>query len=161
MRDELHLARLGLLCLFCLQGPAFGAEDAALRALQQNQLYRQQLQEQLQLRMQQYQRNTQNPPADARQRQALEQLEINQAVQQQQLQQRQQRELQNRADVPSDDDGVRRAKAQIEQQRARQESRRQLQQFDWELQQAGQRKEPPPPTLPYPAEAVPKDALRP
>jgi hypothetical protein len=42
-----------------------------------------------------------------------------------------------------DDSGTRDAKAQIERQRARQESQRQLQGFDWELQnkaEAGRRK---------------------
>lgn len=120
--------------LVLLAGPAFGAEDAAQRALQQNQLGRQQQQDQLQLKMQQYQRNTQTPPADARQRQAIEQLELNQQLRQQQLHQQQQRELQARPESPADDEGTRRAKAQIEQQRARQESRRQLQQFDRERQ---------------------------
>jgi hypothetical protein len=73
-------------------------------------------------------------PPDARQRQALEQLEISQALRQQQLQLHQQRALAARPDAPSDDEGVRHAKAQIDQQRARQESRQQLQQFDRELQ---------------------------
>src|SRR5687767_15271873 len=82
--------------LWILAMPAWGAEDAASRALQQNQLLRQQQQDQLQLRMQQYQRNGQNPPADARQRQALEQLELNQQLQQQLLHLQQQRERQVR-----------------------------------------------------------------
>jgi hypothetical protein len=120
--------------LWILAMPAWGAEDAASRALQQNQLLRQQQQDQLQLRMQQYQRNGQNPPADARQRQALEQLELNQQLQQQLLHLQQQRERQVRPELPSDDEGTRRAKAQIEERRARQESRRQLDQFDRELQ---------------------------
>ena len=137
MKDELKIVRLVVLCVLllpcslCLQA---GAEDAPLRALQQNQLMRQQQQDQLQLRMQQYQRNGQDPPADARQRQAIEQLELNQRLQQQLLHQHQQRELQARPELPSDDVGTRRAKAQIEERRARQESRRQLDQFDRELQ---------------------------
>lgn len=114
--------------------PALGADDPSVRALQQNQLERQQRQDQLQLKMQQYQRNNQKPPADARQRQAIEQLELNQQLRQQQLHQQQQRELQARPESPADDEGTRRAKAQIEQQRARQESRRQLQQFERERQ---------------------------
>jgi hypothetical protein len=38
-----------------------------------------------------------------------------------------------------DDDATSRAKVQIEQQRAGQESRRQLHRFDWEMEQARQR----------------------
>jgi hypothetical protein len=119
-------------------GPAAGQEDAGARALQQNQLQRQQQQEQLQLRLQQYQRGAQNPARDARQRQAVEQLEMDQSRRQQQLHQQQQRDLQTRPDLPFEDPGTRDAKAQIEQQRAARESRQQLQQFDRELQQQGE-----------------------
>jgi hypothetical protein len=38
-----------------------------------------------------------------------------------------------------DDDATQRAKAQLEQQRADQESRRQMQRFDWEIDQARRR----------------------
>jgi hypothetical protein len=82
--------------------------------------------------MQQYQRSAQQPPADARQRQAIEQLELNQQLRQQQLHHQQQRDFQARPELPSEDEGTRRAKAQIEQQRARRESRQQLEQFDLE-----------------------------
>jgi hypothetical protein len=84
--------------------------------------------------MQQSQRNLANPPADARQRQAIEQLELDQSLRQQQLQMNQQRALQTRPEIPSDDPGTRDAKTQLELQRGRQESQRQLQQFDLELQ---------------------------
>ena len=122
-----------LLAVFTV--PAWGAEDATQRALQQNQLYRQQQQDQLQLKMQQYQSGARNPAPDARSRQAIERLEIDQALRQQQLQLQQQRELQRRPDVPGDDEGVRRAKAQIDQDRTRRDGQRQLQQFERELQQ--------------------------
>jgi hypothetical protein len=54
-----------------------------------------------------------------------------------------------RPDTLTDDAGTSNAKAQIELQRARQESRRQLEQFDRELQSAArQRRQEPPPRLP-------------
>jgi len=135
---------------------AQGADDTAARALEQNQLLRQQQQDQLQLRMLQQQRSTQSPPADARQRQAIEQLELDQSLRQQQLQTQQQRAVQIRPEIPGDDAGTRESKAQLEQVRARQESRRQLEQFDRELQSAAQqRRRPDPgyrlPGLPDPA----------
>ena len=114
-----------------------GAEDASLRALQRSQQQRQQQQDELQLRMQQYQRSSQTPPADARQEQALRQLELDQLQRQQTLHYRQ--NLNVPPASPVDDEGTRRAKAQIEQQRAAQESRRQLQRFDWEMEQARRR----------------------
>jgi len=86
--------------------------------------------------MQQHQRSTQNPPADTRQRQAMEQLELDQSLRQQQLQIQQQRALQVRPEMPSDDAGTRDAKLRIDESRARQESRRQLDQFDRELESA-------------------------
>ena len=123
-----------MLLLAVLTPPAWGVEDATQRALQQNQLYRQQQQDQLQLKMQQHQNSVRNPAPDVRSRQATERLEIDQALRQQQLQLQQQRELLLRSEAPGDDEGVRRAKAQADQDRARREGRRQLQQFDWELQ---------------------------
>ena len=128
--DGLRLLVVAL--LLTLSVPALGADDPGVRALQQNQLQRRQQQDQLQLKMQQYQRNTQNPPADVPQRQAIEQLELSQQLRQQQMHQRQQRNFQARPELPSEDEGTRRAKAQIEQQRARRESRQQLEQFDLE-----------------------------
>jgi hypothetical protein len=115
-----------------------GADDASLRELQRNQQQRQQQQDELQLRMQQHQHSSQMPPSlDARQEQGIHQLEIDQRQRQQALHYRQ------NIDVPPpspvDDDAARRAKTQIEQQRAGQESRRQLQRFDWEMEQARQR----------------------
>jgi hypothetical protein len=132
-----------LALLLVLAGPAWSAGDPGARAIQQLQLQRQQQQDQLQLRMQQSQRNSTNPPADARQRQAIEQLELDQELRQQQLHLNQQRALQGRPDLLPNDPGTRDARARIEQQRARQESQRQLQHFDQELQnkaEAGRRK---------------------
>ena len=120
--------------ILVLTAPAWSADDPGGRAIQQLQLQRQEQQEQLQLEMQQYQRNSVNPPADARQRQAIEQLELDQSLRQQQLHMDQQRALQTRPEIPSDDPGTRDAKAQLELQRGSQESQRQLQQFDLELQ---------------------------
>jgi hypothetical protein len=114
-----------------------GAEDASLRALQRNQQQRQQQQEELQLRMQQYQRSSQTPPGNARQEQAIRQLEIDQLQRQQALHYRQ--NLNVPPPAPIDDEATQRAKAQIDQQRAAQESRRQLQRFDWEMEQARRR----------------------
>jgi hypothetical protein len=126
-----------LALLLILAGPAWSADDFGARAAQQLQLQRQQQQDQLQLEMQQSQRNSMNPPAEGRQRQAIDQLELDQALRQQQLQMNQQRALQTRPDLLPHAPGTRDATAQIEQQRARQESQQQLQQFDMELQNAG------------------------
>mgnify|MGYP001571701403 CR=1 FL=1 len=68
---------------------AWGAEDPGARSLHQHQLQRQRQQESLQLRMHQQQRSVQYPSADARQKRAVEQLQVNQQVQQQQLHYRQ------------------------------------------------------------------------
>jgi hypothetical protein len=113
------------------------ADDAALRELQRNQQQRQQQQDALQLRMQQHQRSSQMPSLDARQEQGIRQLEINQRQRQQELHYRQNMNVPPPS--PVDNEPARRAKAQIEQQRAGQESRRQLQRFDWEMEQARQR----------------------
>jgi hypothetical protein len=123
-----------LALLLVLAGPAWSADDPGARAVQQLQLQRQQQQDQLQLEMQQSQLNSMNPPADARQGQATQQLELDQSLRQQQLQMDQQRALQARPDLLPDGLGTRAAQAPIEQQRARQDSQRQLQQFDVELQ---------------------------
>jgi len=111
---------------------ALGADDPGERALQQQQLQRQQQQEALQLRMQQQQRSLQEPLPDARQQQALEQLQINQRQQQQQLHYRQGNEPVNAQ--PSDGEITRRAKAQMELQKAQQQSQQQLRRFESELQ---------------------------
>ena len=123
-----------LVLLLAFAGLARAQDDAAARALQQNQLQRQQQQERLQLKMQQDLRGAQNPPADASQRREMEQLQLDQAQRQQQLHLQQQRALQSRPELPSDDAGTRDAKARIEQERNARESRQQLRQFDWELQ---------------------------
>ena len=115
-----------------LAGPAWG-QDPGLRELQRNQQMRQQQQDELQLRMQQQQRSVQNPPADASQQQSIRQLELEQRQRQQDLHYRQNIDVQPAA--PADDEGTRRAKSQIEQERTRQQSEQQLRQFDWQLQQ--------------------------
>jgi hypothetical protein len=101
-----------------LVAPAWGAEDPGARVLQQHQLERQQQQEALQLRMQQQQKGVQAAPADARQRQALEQQQLEQR---QRLDQQHYRQaIEPPTAQPSDDEGTRRAKAEMERQKARQ-----------------------------------------
>jgi len=117
--------------------PAAG-EDAAEKALRQHQLRRQQQQEQLQLRMQQQQRGAQDPPSDARRRQAIEQLEAHQRRRQEGEQYRQ--EIAPETAHPSDDAGTRRAKAEMERERAREQGERQLRRFDSELQRQIEKK---------------------
>jgi len=114
------------------QASAWG-EDPGARELQRNLQQRQQQQEELQLRMQQYQRSA-PPPSGVQQNQAIRQLEIEQLQRQRALHYRQQQNLP--LPDPMDDEATRRAKAQLEQQRANEESRRQMQRFDWELEQA-------------------------
>ena len=120
---------------------ACGAEDPAARALQQNQLQRQQQQDALQLRMQQ-QNATQNLPADTRRQPALEQLQVDQRQQQQQLHYRQ--TIEPGTAQPSDDEAGRRAKAQMELHKAQEQSQRQLRRFESELRRAPAPLEPPP-----------------
>ncbi|HET9664187.1 MAG TPA: hypothetical protein VFP00_08150, partial [Burkholderiales bacterium] len=69
--------------------------------------------------------------------QAIRQLEIDQLQRQRELHYRQNQNVPLAS--PMDDEGTRRAKGQIEQQRAQQESRRQMQRFDWEMEQARRR----------------------
>lgn len=127
--------------LAALIPPAWGAEDPGARALQQHQLQRQQQQEALQLRMLQYQRGVQLAPAEAQQRQSLEQLQSEQRQRQERLHYRQVTEPATAQ--PSDDEGTRRAKSEIERQTAQQESQRQIRQSDRDLQQeVGGRDEP-------------------
>jgi len=111
---------------------AWGADDPGARALQQHQLQRQQQQDALQLRMQQQQRSVQEPPAGAKQQQALDLLQINQRQQQQELHYRQ--GMEPTGAQPSDDEGTRGAKAQMELQKAQQQSQQQLRRFESELQ---------------------------
>jgi len=115
-----------------LAAAAWGADDLGGRALQQQQLQRQHQQEALQLRMQQQQRSVQDPPADARQQQAFEQLKIDQQRQQQQLHYRQ--GIEPVSAQPSEGEGTRRGKAQMELQKAQQQSQQQLRRFESELQ---------------------------
>lgn len=103
---------------------ADGAEDPGARALERQQLQRQQQQDALQLRLQQ-QRALQSAPADPERRQALERQQQEQRQKQQQLHDRQ--VVAPETAQPSDDAGTRAAKAEMERQKAREESRRQLQ----------------------------------
>ncbi len=100
-----------------LVAPVWGAEDPGARALQQQLLLRQQQQEALQLRMQQ-QHIAPSAPADARQRLLLEQLQMEQR--QRQAQQHYRQAIEPPTAQPSDDEGTRRAKAEMELQKARQ-----------------------------------------
>lgn len=113
------------------------ADDAASRELQRQLQQRQQQQDELQLRMQQYQRDVQPPRAGVQQEPAIRQLEIEQQQRQRELHYRQQQSVPPPS--PMDDEATRRAKAQLDQQRADQESRRQLQRFEWELEQGRRR----------------------
>ncbi len=135
-----NASSLLLCCLagLALAGQAWGG-DPVLRELERSQQMRQQQQDALQLRMQQYHRSVQTPPADTSQQQAIQQLEIEQRQRQQETHYRQNIEAQPTA--PADDEGTRRAKGQIEQQRAEQQGQQQLRRFDWELEQAGKRAE--------------------
>jgi len=126
---------------------ARGAEDPAVRALQQHQLQRQQQQEALQLRMLQQQRGAQNPPADAqrqpatdlqqvdqqqRQQRAMEQLQIDQQQRQQQLQYRQ--GIEPGSAQPTEDAAGQQNKAQMELRKAQEQGQQQLRRFESELQ---------------------------
>ena len=130
-----------LLIAAALTAPAWGAEDPGARALQQNQLQRQQQQDALQLRMQQ-QNATQNRPADARRQPAPEQLQIDQRQQQQQLHYRQ--AIEPGTAQPSDDEAGRRAKAQMELNKAQEQSQQQLRRFESGLRQPPRSPESPP-----------------
>lgn len=111
---------------------AWSAEDPGARALQQHQLQRQQQEEATQLRQLQQQRAAQSPPSGVREQQALEKLQIDQQQRQQALHYRQ--SIEHQAMPPADDEGTRRAKAELELLRARQQSQQQARQFDRELQ---------------------------
>jgi len=130
-----------------LVAAARGAEDPAVRALQQHQLQRQQQQEALQLRMQQQQRDAQNQPADARRQQAtdlqqvdqqqrqqraMEQLQIDQRQRQQQLHFRQ--GIEPGSAQPTEDAAGQQNKAQLELRKAQEQSQQQLRRFESELQ---------------------------
>jgi hypothetical protein len=114
---------------------AWGAEDPGARALQQHQLRRQQQEEATQLRQLQQQRAAQSASAGVREQQALQKLKIDQQQRQQELHYRQS------VGLPSarggDDEGTRRAKAEMELLRAREQSQQQLRQFERELQNKG------------------------
>jgi hypothetical protein len=88
--------------------------------------------------MQQQQRATQAPPADVRQQQAGKQLEIEQQQRQQELHYRQ--GIEPSTAQPIDDEGTRRAKTQLELQKAQRQGERQLQRFDRETQQEAERR---------------------
>jgi len=111
---------------------ALGADDPGIRALQQNQLQRQQQQDALQLRMQQQQGSVQNLPVNARQQQAIRQLETDQQLRQQELHYRQ--GIEPVSAQPSEGEDTRRAKAQMDLQKAQQQSQQQLRRFESELE---------------------------
>lgn len=136
-----------LLAGAALAAAAWGAEDPAVRALQQHQLQRQQEQEALQLRMLQQQRGAQKPPADAPRQPATDLLEVDRQQRQQRSMERLQNDQQQRQQQqhyrqaiepetaqPSDDEAARRAKAQMELRKAQEQSQQQLRRFDSELQ---------------------------
>ncbi len=116
-----------------LAGVCWGADDPGARAVQQQLLQRQQQQDALQLRMQQQQRAVQSPPVDARLNQAREKLQIEQQQQQQGLHYRQ--GIEPPAAQPADDEGTRRAKAELERLKAQQQSQEQARRSEWEMQQ--------------------------
>lgn len=122
--------------------PVRGADDPAARALQEQQLHRQQQQEALQLRMQQQQRAVQSAPAGVGQQQSVGETEIEQRQQQHELHYRQ--GVAPPTASPDDDPGTRRARAQIEQEQARRQSEEQLRRFDAESRRQAdkRRKEP-------------------
>jgi hypothetical protein len=78
----------------------------------------------------------QSPPAGLRRQQAAQQLEIDQQQRQQELHYRQ--GVEPPTSQPSDDEGARRAKAQMDLQGAGRQSQRQLRRFDSEAQQLGE-----------------------
>jgi len=126
---------------------AWGAEDPAVRALQQHQLQRQQQQDALQLRMLQQQRGAQNPPADAQRQQATDLLQVDQQQRQQRemeqlrIDQRQrQQQLHDRQGIepgsaqPTEDAAGQQNKAQMDLRKAQEQSQQQLRRFESELQ---------------------------
>jgi len=90
----------------------------------------------------QQQNATQNRPADARRQPAPEQLHIDQRQQQQQLHYRQ--AVEPGTAQPSDDEAGRRAKAQMELNKAQEQSQQQLRRFESELRQPPRSPESPP-----------------
>jgi hypothetical protein len=117
-------------CLVLAVCPVSGAEDAGVKARQQQLLQRQQQEDVLQLRMRQQQRETRLAPADAMQKQALEQLPAGQRARQQALHERQ--AVERGGATVGDDAGARAAKAELERRKAQEESRRQLQRLESE-----------------------------
>ena len=115
-----------------LASTAWGADDPGARAMQQQVLQRQQQQDALQLRMQQQQRAVQSPPADVREKQAREKLQIEQQQQQQALHYRQ--GIEPPAAQPADDEGTRRAKAEMGRLKAQQVSQEQMRRSEQEMQ---------------------------
>lgn len=146
--------RFSILVLATLiAAPASSAEAPADGSLQQNQMMRQQQQDTLQLQMLQQQRSLQSPPGGVRQRQELEQLEINQRQRQQELQYRQ--GTGTTTVRPDDNAGTERARAEGKRLDAKEEGETQLRRFDYELQRGSEsrrtekaRGEVPPPEPP-------------
>jgi len=118
--------------LTLMPAAASGADDPGARALQQQQLQRQQQQESLQLRMQQQQSAAQSPPQDARQGQALEQLQRDQARRQQELHYRQGAEAARPR--PAEDAATRQVKDDIGQLKAKEQGEALLRRSETEQQ---------------------------
>lgn len=118
---------VGAVC-WAIAGAVPAAEDPGFRAQQQQQLERRQQEDALQLRMRQEQRATQHPPADLRERQALDASQARQRTQQRELHYRQ--SIERASTHPDDDEGTRRAKAELERRRAQLESEQQLQRME-------------------------------
>ena len=116
----------------CIAAPAGG--DPGARAVQEQLLQRQQQHDALQLRMQQQQRAVQSPPADARLRQVLEQQQAEQRQRLQTLHDRQQ--IEPSTAHPVDDEGTRRAKAEMKRREAEQESARELRRSESEAEKS-------------------------
>lgn len=145
-RTRAPVRGLTVVAIAALAAAAWGAEEPAVRALQQHQLQRQQQQDALQLRMRQQQSGAQNLPAEAqqqvtdllqieqRQRQlgATDRLRIEQRQRQQQLHDRQ--GIEPSTAQPSEDEAGRRTKSQMELQKAREAGQQQLRRFESELQ---------------------------
>ena len=124
----IRLRRAAAGCCLLLANCGVWAADDPARALQQHQLQRRQQEDALQLRMQQQQRAARVAPADARQKEALEKLHAGQRERQQELHYRQ--EIEQPAVQPGDDEVTRRAKAELERSKARQESQGQLRRME-------------------------------
>jgi len=130
---QFNILTLAAVAVLCAE-PTRAAEEPGV--LHEQQLMRQQQQDALRLRMQQQHRSLQSPPSGAQERQAREQLQIEQRQRQEQLHYRQ--EIRPSATHAGDDEGVQRAKAQMQQRRAKEEGEQQLQRFNTELEEGAE-----------------------